>query len=89
MPKTTKGPKFKSFKEEAKFWASHDTTEFLDEFKPARLKFPKPRRKLISMRLPESEITGLKRIAARKGIGYLTMLRTWVTERFFKELGKA
>ena len=84
----TKIPKFRSFEEEARFWGAHDVTEFLGELQPTRLKFPKPRRRLVSMRLPESEIIGLKRIAARKGVGYLTLIRMWVTERFFRELGK-
>ncbi len=79
-------PKFSSYEEEAKFWDSHDTTQFLDEFTAAHLEFPKPRKKLVSMRLPEAEIIGLKRIAARKGIGYLTLIRIWLTERFFREV---
>jgi predicted DNA binding CopG/RHH family protein len=79
-------PKFTSYKEEAKFWDSRDTTEYLDELEAAKLEFPKPRKKLVSIRLPEPEIIGLKRIAARKGVGYLTLIRMWTTERFFKEL---
>ena len=86
--KGSKIPKFKSYKEEAKFWDTHESTDFLDEFRPARLRFPKPRKRLISIRLPEAEIIGLKRIAARKGIGYITLLRTWITERFFREVGR-
>ena len=85
----SKLPKFKSYKEEAEFWGEHDTTQFLSEFEPVSIKFPKPKKKLVSMRLPEPEIIGLKRIAARKGIGYLTMIRMWVTERFFKEIKSA
>ena len=78
--------KFKSFEDEARFWDTHDSTAFLEEFSPAKLEFPKPRKRLVSMRLPEAEIIGLKRIAARKGIGYLTLLRMWITERFFREV---
>ena len=89
ISKKTKIPKFRSFEEEARFWDTHDTTEFLEQFQPAKLKFPKPRKKLVSMRLPESEILGLKQVAARKGIGYLTLIRIWVTERFFEEVKKA
>ena len=82
-------PKFNSYKEEAKFWDTHDTTEFLGELKPAKLKFPKPGKKLVSMRLPEAEIIGLKKIAARKGLGYLSLVRMWVTERLLEEIHKA
>ena len=87
--KKSKLPKFKSHKEEAKFWDTHDTTKYLDEFKTAKLDFSKSRKKLVSMRLPEPEIAGLKQIAARKGIGYLTMIRMWVTEKFVQEMKKA
>ena len=81
-------PVFHSYKEEARFWDSHSASEFLDELEPVKVQFPKPRKKLISLRLPEPEIIGLKRIAAKKGIGYLTLMRIWVTERFFEELKK-
>ena len=79
-------PKFKSYAEEARFWDTHDSTGFIRELTPAKLEFPKPRKRLVSMRLPEAEIIGLKRIAARKGVGYLTLIRMWLTERFFKEV---
>ena len=87
--KSVRIPKFNSYKEEAKFWDAHEVTEFLDELKPAALQFPKPRMKLVSMRLPEPEIIGLKQLASRKGIGYLTLIRIWITERFFREIKKA
>lgn len=87
MNKQTKIPKFRSFEEEARFWDTHDSSAFLSEFTPAgEVKFPKPRKRLVSIRLPDSEIVALKRIAARKGIGYLTLLRIWITERFFREV---
>lgn len=87
--KKSRLPKFKSLEEEARFWDTHESTEFLEGFRPAKLGFPKPRRRLVSMRLPESEITALKRVAARKGLGYLTLTRMWVTERLFRELRAA
>ena len=88
-PFKPKLPKFRSAKEEALFWDKHDTTRFLSEFEPVRVEFPKPKKRLVSMRLPEPEIIGLKRIAAKKGIGYLTLIRMWVTERFFQEIKNA
>ena len=86
--KKNKIPKFRSFEEEARFWDAHDTTKFLGELKPAELKFPR-RKKLVSMRLPEAEILSLKRVARRRGLGYLTMIRMWVTEKLVDELRKA
>ena len=87
--KKSKIPRFRSFQEEAEFWDTHDSTEFLRRMKPAKLQFPKPRKRLVSMRLPESGIIALKRVAARKGVGYLTLVRIWVIERLFEELEKA
>jgi predicted DNA binding CopG/RHH family protein len=86
--KKSKIPKFKSFEEEAKFWDTHDTTEFLDELKEAKnIKFIKPRKRLISVRMDETQIKPLKEIASAKGIGYLTLIRMWIAERLLRERG--
>ncbi len=78
--------KFKSYEEEAKFWDTHDTTEFLDELREVKnIKFPKLRKKLISVRMDDSQIKPLKEIASAKGIGYLTLIRMWIAERLSKE----
>lgn len=37
--KKNKIPKFKSFKEEAQFWDSHDFTDYLSDLKPTRVIF--------------------------------------------------
>ena len=84
--KKSKIPKFKSEGEEARFWDTHDTTRFLDEFKPVKnIKFIKTPKRLISMRLDDGQINALKQIAAAKGIGYLTLIRMWLMERLFQE----
>ena len=85
--KKSKIPKFRSEKEEAEFWDTHSSTEFLDEFKPAHLDFSKAKR-LVSMRLDDKQIEELKKVAAKKGIGYLTMVRMWITERLEQESRK-
>ncbi len=87
-PKKSRIPKFKSYEEEANFWDIHSSTEFLDDLKPAHLDFSKCSKKLVSMRLPDRQIEVLKKIAARKGIGYLTMIRLWVSERLSDESRK-
>ena len=45
-------PKFKSEAEERRFWATHDSTEYLDWSKAKRVLFPnpKPSLKLASLR---------------------------------------
>ena len=84
--KKSKIPKFKSEEEEARFWDTHDTTEFLDELKEVRnVKFVKPRKRLISVRMDDRQIQSLKQVAETKGIGYLTLIRLWIMERLSRE----
>lgn len=79
-------PKFKSEYEEAKFWKNHSITEFEDDLtKVGNVKFPKPRKRLISLRIDDAMISSLKKTAAQKGLGYLTMIRMWIAERLSKE----
>ncbi|MDP2905140.1 MAG: CopG family antitoxin [Candidatus Omnitrophota bacterium] len=78
-------PKFKSLEEERKFWDTHDSTEFLDELKPAKIKFVRPKKKLVSLRLDTPQLACLKEIAAERGIGYLTLMRMWIIERLTRE----
>ena len=79
-------PTFRSEAEEARFWDTHDTTEFLNEFKPAKLTFAKPKPKvLVSIRLAKPDVALLRRVAARKGLGYGSLIRMWLTERLLDE----
>jgi predicted DNA binding CopG/RHH family protein len=80
-------PQFASEQEEAEFWATHDATEFLDETEPVNTTFvdARPPKKQISLRLDPEVIEQLKVIAARKGIGYQTLIRMWVMERMGQE----
>ncbi len=78
-------PKFKSLEEERRFWDTHSITNFLDEIKPVKVQFILPRKKLISLRLDSPQIESLKEIASHKGLGYLSLIRYWITERLSKE----
>lgn len=79
-------PKFRSEEEEAKFWDTHSVTDFVHELKVIKnVKFPKPRKRLISVRVDEPLINSLKAVANSKGIGYLTLIRMWLMERLSKE----
>jgi len=86
MKSNKKIPKFKSKADEARFWDTHSPMDYEHEFKGVyNVNFPKPRKRLVSMRLDEKQIQSLKKIAEHKGIGYLTMIRMWITERIHKE----
>ncbi|MBP1747429.1 MAG: hypothetical protein H6Q54_2044 [Deltaproteobacteria bacterium] len=80
-------PKFKSEKEEADFWASHDSTDFLGETKEVKIKFVRPKKKLVSLRLDEKTIKELKKLAQKKGIGYLELVRLIYVTAKYQEYG--
>ena len=81
----SKIPRFKSLEEERKFWDTHSITEFMNELKPVKVEFVRPKKKLISLRLDTSQIESLKEIASHKGLGYLSLIRYWLAERLSKE----
>ncbi len=80
-------PKFTSEQEEALFWDTHNSTEFLDDTEPVDVAFvdARPTKKLITLRLDPGVIERLKEIAQRKGLGYQTLMRMWVMERLTQE----
>jgi hypothetical protein len=86
MRKRSRIPRFRTEAEEARFWDTHDTTEFLDELRPARVTFARPRPKvLVSVRIAKPDVALLRRIAMRKGLGTGSLIRLWLTERLLDE----
>ncbi len=81
-------PAFKSEDEEREFWASHDSTEFIDWGKAERFTLSnlKPSIKKISLRLPESMLEELKLLANKKDVPYQSLLKVFLSERIEKEL---
>lgn len=88
MQKLKKRPTFKSDKQEADFWASHDSTEYIDYAKSQRVVFPrlKPSTETISLRLPKSLLDQLKTLANKRDAPYQTLLKLFVLERVEAEL---
>jgi predicted DNA binding CopG/RHH family protein len=84
VKRVKKIPKFRSEKEEADFWATHDSIDYFSETKEVKVKFTRPLKKLVSLRLDENTIDKLKKIAESKGIGYLELVRMWVLENLSK-----
>ena len=87
MKQLKKMPKFKSEKEEAEFWATHDSTEYIDYSKAKRAIFPnlKPTTRTISIRLPESLIEHLKVLANKRDIPYQSLMKVFLVERIERE----
>ncbi len=77
-------PKFRSEKEEADFWATHDSADYISQTKEVSVKFTRPKKKLVSLRLDENTIRDLKKVSDKKGIGYLELVRMWVLENLQK-----
>jgi len=83
-------PKFKTEAEEQKFWAEHDSTDYVDWSKAKRAVFPnlKPSTQTISLRLPQSMLEELKLLANKRDIPYQSLLKVFLSERIDKELSK-
>lgn len=83
-------PEFKTESAEQKFWAEHDSTEYVDWSKGKRTLFPnlKPSTKTISLRLPETMLEELKALANKRDIPYQSLLKVFLSERIDSERQK-
>ena len=81
-------PKFKTEEEEREFWATHDSTEYVDwaKAKPARFTNLKPSTKTISLRLTESMLDSLKLIANKRDVPYQSLIKIYLSERIEEEV---
>ncbi len=92
-------PKFRSEREEARFWETHSPLdypeEFTDvkepfEFSPALLKKVtgkrNERKRHLTLRMGQHQIDLAKLIAKYRGLGYQTLMRMWVIGGIHKEI---
>lgn len=77
MKKLNKLPKFKNITEEADFWQTHDSVEFVNWAEAKLATFPnlKPSTKTISLRLPENLLNDIKVLANKKDIPYQSLIK--------------
>ncbi|HEY1183136.1 MAG TPA: BrnA antitoxin family protein [Bryobacteraceae bacterium] len=80
-------PEFKSEDAEREFWATADSTEYVDWQSGRRQKFAhlKPSLRTISLRLPVSMIEDLKILANRRDVPYQSLLKVFLAERLARE----
>lgn len=80
-------PDFKSEDQERRFWATADSTEYVDWAAAKRRKMVhlKPSLKTISLRLPVSMIEDLKVLANRRDVPYQSLLKVFLAERLASE----
>jgi hypothetical protein len=83
---TRKLPEFKSVREEAEFWDAHSPLDFPDEFEDVEdVKFVRPKKEVMAIRMDKATVDLLERIARRLGIQHTTLARAWLAERLEKE----
>ena len=80
-------PEFKNEDAERDFWATADSTHYLDWRAASRRKLVqlKPSLKTISLRLPASMIEDLKVLANRRDVPYQSLLKVFLAERLALE----
>ena len=83
-------PKFRNEDEEREFWASHDSTDYINWSEAKEIIMPnlKPSLKTISIRLPEIMIEELKLIANKRDVPYQSLMKIFLAERVEQELHK-
>ena len=85
MKKNRKIPKMKSDEQIAAFWDTHDFVDYIEDTESAEdVVFEKQTKETISIRLERRQVKELKRIARRVGLGYTSLVRSWVTEKLAK-----
>jgi len=80
-------PEFKSEEEEREFWATHDSSEYVDWNKAKRAVFPslKPTTRAISLRLPLSMLDELRQMANERDVPYQSLIKVFLRERIDQE----
>jgi predicted DNA binding CopG/RHH family protein len=81
-------PIFENEDEERAFWATHDSTEYInwDEGEITLLPTLKPSTRAISLRLPEFMLNELRLIANKRDIPYQSLIKIFLKERIDQEL---
>jgi len=90
LPKKTLKKKLPNFKNEAaerKFWQTHDSTDYLDWQQAKQVTFPnlKLSTETISLRLPQSMLNEIKRLANKQDVPYQSLIKVFLSERLTAE----
>ncbi|MBX3057205.1 MAG: BrnA antitoxin family protein [Anaerolineae bacterium] len=92
MPKKLNAiPPFESEDDERAFWATHDSTEFINWEDAEETVFPKlkPSTRTISLRLPEFMLDELRLIANKRDVPYQSLIKMFLQERIDEELRRS
>jgi predicted DNA binding CopG/RHH family protein len=78
-------PRFKTHREAASFWDTHDFSDYVhDTDKADDVVFTRNTKETVSIRLEKDQVRKLKKIATHVGLGYTSLIRSWVTEKLAK-----
>ena len=76
-----KVPKFKNVKEERKFWETHESTDYHDDFEEVKdVVFVRPKKEVISLRLEPQIINKLRELADKEGLPPTTYARMLIIQ---------
>lgn len=80
-------PRFKNEDQEREFWASHDLTDYIDQFEEVELDLSqlKPSTRPITIRLPESLLDALKRLANKRDVPYQSLMKIFLAQKVNEE----
>lgn len=83
MTRAKKIPKFKTIAEEARFWDTHDVSDFLSEMKEVKLAFDPvaPKEETLTIRVQSALKRRLEKIARGYGVNLSTLLRIWFIDK--------
>lgn len=86
-PKLKTVPTFRTEDDEREFWATADSTEYVDWSKAHQVTFPnlKPSTTTISLRLPEMLLAELRSLANERDVPYQSLLKVYLAERVATE----
>ncbi len=88
MNSLKKIPDFSSPIEEAEFWDTHDSAEYVDWSAAKQTVFPnlKSSTESISLRLPASLLARIKELANQKDVPYQSLMKVYLSDQVKREL---
>jgi predicted DNA binding CopG/RHH family protein len=83
-------PAFKSDDEEREFWATHNSTDYVDWTLAVQARLPnlKPTLKTISIRLPAPMIEDLKVLANKRDVAYQSLIKLYLSNCIKEDFAK-
>ncbi len=87
MTKLKPIPQFKNEDEEREFWATHDSTDYVDWSKSVELDLSnlKPSTESISLRLPSHLLMRIKQLANKKDVPYQSLMKMFLSQSVDRE----